>query len=47
MSPYRWATMYKSDFDKGKLRDVTVMHQQADAWWYAQNSKKRDEISIK
>jgi hypothetical protein len=41
---YGWATMYNSDFDKWKLRDVTVMHQQVEAWHDAQ---KRDEIFTK
>jgi hypothetical protein len=44
---YGWATMYNSDFDKWKPRDVTVMCQQAEAWQDAQNSKERNEIFTK
>jgi hypothetical protein len=44
---YGQATMYNSDFNKWKPRDVTVMHQQAEAWRDTQNSKERDGIFTK
>jgi hypothetical protein len=44
---YSQATIYNSDLDKWKLRDVTMMCQQVEAWWDAQNSKERDEIFTK
>ena len=41
---YGRATMYNSDFDQWKPRDVAEMRQQAEAWRDAQTSKERDEI---
>ena len=43
-SCYDCDTMYNSDFDDWKLRDVTEMCQQAEAWRDAQTSQVRDEI---
>jgi hypothetical protein len=39
---YDQVTMYNSDFNQWKPRDVTEMYQQVEAWQDAQNSKERD-----
>ena len=41
---YGRETMYNSEFDKWKPRDITKMRRQAEAWRDAQTSRERDDI---